>query len=331
MLTPGSHGRRETLCTGEPTAAGPWARPLTLPGATPAWAAGHRLPRVSRRGSLASVTWLIMAVETSPPDWRGILPALSAKGGQPVHVQIERWLTEVIGRGELVPGDRLPREDELASLLGVSRMTLRQALATLESHGIVIRKTGRTGGTFVTEPRIDCDLTGLAGFTEQMRRAHVRAGARMVSAKTVPAPAAVAAALAIDRGSPVHEVIRVRTARRKPLALERSYFPSGPFPDLLGHRLTGSIYELLTRQYGQQPHTASETLEPVVARSEEAELLEVMENSPLMLIERTAFTIAGLAVEYARDLFRPDRVRISLQTGIGAAARAARPASLEAL
>lgn len=189
-----------------------------------------------------------MVAETSPPGWLGFLPVLSAKGGQPVHVQIERWLTDVIGRGELVPGDRLPREDELASLLGVSRMTLRQALATLESHGIVVKKTGRAGGTFVTEPRINCDLTGQAGFTEQMRRANARAGARMVSAKTVPAPAAVASALAVDRDSPVHEVIRVRTARRKPLALERSYFPSGPFPDLLEHGLTGSIYELLTRQ-----------------------------------------------------------------------------------
>ncbi|GAA1799432.1 GntR family transcriptional regulator [Planosporangium flavigriseum] len=258
------------------------------------------------------------------PEWLRSLPPLSAKSGVPAHVQIERWLTDVIGRGDLVPGDRLPREDELAALIGVSRMTLRQALATLESLGTVVRKTGRSGGTFVSEPRIECDLTGLAGFTEQMRRANVRAGARMVSARTVPAGAAVADALSVNRGSPVYEVVRVRTARREPLALERAYFPSEPFPDLLSHRLTGSIYELFTRRYGQEPHTASEILEPVIARPEEAELLAVAPNSPLMLITRTAFTSAGLAVEFARDLFRPDRVRISLQTGIGAAARAAR-------
>lgn len=252
-----------------------------------------------------------------------------------MHVQIERWLTGVISRGELSAGDRLPREDELASLLGVSRMTLRQALATLESHGIVAKKTGRAGGTFVTEPRIDCDLTGLAGLTEQMRRANVRAGARIISARTLPAPPAVASALAADRGDPVHEVIRVRTARGKPLALEQSYFPSAVFAGLLDHDLTGSIYELLTTQYGQQPATARETLEPVTAGFRDAELLAVAENSPLMLIERTAFTIAGLAVEYARDLFRPDRVRISFQTGYGdagrAATRAADPSTLPLL
>lgn len=258
-----------------------------------------------------------MAAETVPPGGLGILPALSPGCGQPVHVQIERWLTGLIGRGDLVPGDRLPREEELASMLGVSRGTLRQALATLESLGTVIKKTGRAGGTFVTEPRIECDLTGLAGFTEQMRRARVRAGARVVSARTVPAPPPAASALMVSRGSPVHEIIRVRTARGKPLALEHSYFPAATFGGLLGQDLTGSIYELLTRRYGQRPATARETLEPVVAGPGESELLGVAENSPLMLIERTAFTAAGLAVEYARDLFRPDRVRISFQTGLG--------------
>ena len=49
---------------------------------------------------------------------------------------------------------------------------------------------------------------------------------------------------------------------------------------------------------------------------EEARMLHIEPNAPLMQIERTAYTAAGLAVEYARDLFRPDRVRISLRTGI---------------
>ncbi len=242
---------------------------------------------------------------------------LPSADGAPVHASIARWLTDLIGRGDLVPGDRLPREDRFAASLGVSRMTLRQALATLEGKGTVERKSGRTGGTFVREPRIECDLTGMAGFTEQMRRAHVRAGARVVSATEVPANAKVAAALSVQRGAPVYEIVRVRTARREPLAVERSYFPVGPFPGLLDLGLSGSLYTVLTRTYGQLPSSATEVLEPVIARQDEADLLKVEPGSPLMLITRTAFTTAGLAVEFARDLFRPDRIKISLQTGIG--------------
>ena len=242
-------------------------------------------------------------------------PQIPAPDGTPAHATISRWLIDLTARGELVPGDRLPREDQFAALLGVSRMTLRQALATMEASGMLERKTGRQGGTVIKEPRIDCDLTQLAGFTEQMRRAHVRAGAQVISAETVSAHPNVALALSIPRRAPVYEIVRVRTVGREPLALERSYFPCDTFPELLANRLTGSLYELLARRYGQPPVSASESLEPVTAGPYEANLLKVPEASPLMAIERTAYSGTGLALEFARDLFRPDRIRISLHTG----------------
>lgn len=251
-----------------------------------------------------------------PLAWLSGAPSFPTPDGAPAHAGIARWLTDLIGRGDLVPGDRLPREDTFAAALGVSRMTLRQALATLEGKGTLERKSGRLGGTFVREPRIECDLTGIAGFTEQMRRANLRAGARLVSAATVPANATVAAALSIQRCESVHQIIRVRTARREPLAIERSHFPVGPFPDLLDHGLSGSLYTVLARDYGQRPASAVESLEPVIARDDEAHLLQVEVGAPLMLITRTAYTAAGLAVEFARDIFRPDRIKIALQTGI---------------
>ena len=249
-------------------------------------------------------------------------PDLDDGSGLPAHARIEQWLTGVIDAGAIVPGDKLPREEALAATLGVSRMTLRQALATLERHGTIVRKPGRLGGTFVAEPKIVCDLTGLAGFTEQMRRAHVRAGARVVSATTRTAGRLTARALGLDRGDLVHEVVRVRSANREPLAIEHTSLPTALFPDLLDHRLTGSLYALMTKRYGHAPHTATEVLEPVIASAEQAGLLRVDEGSPLMLIERTAFTVSGVAVEFAHDVFRADRTRITLRTGLGPSARA---------
>ncbi|TDD19628.1 GntR family transcriptional regulator [Nonomuraea diastatica] len=244
----------------------------------------------------------------------GTPPQLERGTGVPAHVQIERWLLESISGGELAPGDRLPGERELAGRLGVSRMTLRQALATLERDGVLVRMPGRAGGAFVAEPRIECDLTGLTGFTEQIRRAHLRAEARILVAATVPAPAAVARALRVAPGSPVHEVARVRSAGRSPVALERSYFPD--LPGLLDQDLTGSLYALLAGRYDLAPRTAAERLDPVIARPAEAAELGMTPGAPLMLIERTAYAAGGMPVEFARDLFRPDRVRISVRSGV---------------
>jgi len=246
------------------------------------------------------------------------LPDLDTVSGGPSHLRIEQWLMRLISDRELLVGDRLPPEGQLATALGVSRMTLRQALASLESKGVLTRKQGRTGGTFIAEPKIECDLTGLAGFTEQMRRAHVRAGARLVSATTRTAPRAVAEALDLTRDAPVHEIIRVRSANREPLALERSYLPAAEFPDLLEHPLSGSLYKLMSQSYDRAPHTSTEALEPVIATEDEAALLGIEPGAPLMLIERTAYTAAGLPVECAFDLFRSDRTRITLRTGIEA-------------
>jgi GntR family transcriptional regulator len=247
-------------------------------------------------------------------------PDLATQGEEPAHVRIERWLERLIASGRLEPEDKLPAEVEMAVALGVSRMTLRQALSTLEAKGLLVRRRGRWGGSFVAEPRIEVELSGLPGFTEQMRRAHVRAGARILRAETLPAPAEVRQALRLGRGAQVHLLVRVRSAHRSPLALEESHFPADLFPDLLSHRLGGSVYALL-RGYGLPPCSAVEELEPVLASEEQASRLEVPAGAPLLRITRTAYAEDGRPVEHACDHFRADRTRITLRTSADAAPR----------
>jgi GntR family transcriptional regulator len=252
---------------------------------------------------------------------RRIRPALRTGARQPppivrgpgstVHTQIEDWLAGEIAAGTLVPGDKLPTEQDLATWFGVSRMTLRHALAELTRRGLLTKAVGRHGGTFVAQPKVEQDLTRLAGFSEQLRRHGMVAGARVLFASQRPA---AAAALRVDKNDPVYEVQRVRLADGKPIVLERSLFPAGRFPGLLDLRLDGSLYELLEVRYGLRPHRAKESLEPVTARVREAEALEVAEGAPLMLVERTAYARSGEPLEYARDLFRGDRTKVVVWT-----------------
>src|ERR1700744_2124189 len=121
-------------------------------------------------------------------------PRVLREPGITVHAQIEDWLAGEIAVGALVPGDRLPTEHDLAAWFGVSRMTLRHALAQLTRRGLVTRAVGRHGGTFVAAPKLEQDLTTLAGFSEQLRRHGMVAGARVLSAFLCePGPAARAA------------------------------------------------------------------------------------------------------------------------------------------
>jgi GntR family transcriptional regulator len=243
-------------------------------------------------------------------------PTLVRRRGTPVHAQIEQWLLGQIARGVITTGERLPGERELAKALRVSRMTLRQALGGLARKGVLIRVPGRSGGAFVAEPKVDCDLTGVAGFSEQMRRAHRRAGARIMTARTVDADARTAAALHLPIGAPVYEVVRVRDADGVALALERSWLPAGRLPGLLDHPLTGSLYDLLDERYGLAPHTAVEYLEPVTAEAVDADALGVPIGTALMQVERTAEAVGGLPVEFARDRYRADKARLMIRTAV---------------
>src|SRR5258707_12105970 len=116
-------------------------------------------------------------------------PDLADASDLPAHMRIGDWLERLIVSHTLAPGDKLPSEVEIANALGVSRMTLRQALSTIEAKGLIDRRRGRFGGNFVAAPRVEVDHASLPRFPQQMRRIHAEAGAESFRA-TPGAPTA---------------------------------------------------------------------------------------------------------------------------------------------
>jgi GntR family transcriptional regulator len=228
----------------------------------------------------------------------------------PAAIAIRDRLRQEIAAGELSPGQRLGAEREIAERLGVSRSTVRSALADLERSGAVRRVRGRAGGIFVAERKVERDLTSLAGLPAYLRRQGFQSDARVISTATVEADDEVAAALGLGAGALVLEVVRVRLADSEPISLERATFPASQFPDLLDRSLSGSLYELLQTHYRLEPGEAEEQIEVVAAGAAEARLLGVPRGVPLVAIARTAWSTDGVAFERSHDLFRGDRVRI---------------------
>lgn len=252
----------------------------------------------------------VLSVDDPPLAAR---PDLAGPSDLPVHARIGHWLEQLIGSGELVAGDKLPSEVEIATALGVSRMTLRQALSSLESKGLIDRRRGRFGGNFVAEPRFEFDHASLPGFTEQMRRFDVEPGARLLRATTHRPDALVGRSLGLRRTDQVHEILRVRTANGEPIVLEQAFLPAAVFPGMLSTNLAGSLYAAM-RDYGAAPQSADERIEATPATPEQAEILGVDTASPLLLIVRTSFADNGVAVEFSRGYHRSDRTTIRIQS-----------------
>src|SRR4051795_8955238 len=227
----------------------------------------------------------------------------------------ERLLAELVA-----PGERLGAERELAERLGVSRSTVRAALADLERSGVIRRSGGRGGGIFVAERKVERDLTSLAGLPAYLRRQGFESDARVLSTATVEADADTSAALGVAERALVLEVVRVRLADGDPISLERALFPAERFPDLLDRSLGGSLYELLETGYGLAPGEAEERIEVVAAGAAEARLLGVRRGAPLLAVARTAWDAEGGAFARSQPLFRADRARITVRARAAPAA-----------
>lgn len=239
----------------------------------------------------------------------------------PAAEQARRQLLDQISRGQLRPGERLGAERELALALGVSRSTVRQALAALEQAGVVRRVPGRGGGTFVHHRKVDRDLSQVVGVPALLREQGMTAGSRIVSTRMVTADDETREALGLPAGSYVYDVVRIRLADGTPISLEHLRLPAERFPGLLDQPLGGSILELLEQRFSTVPGEAVEHIEVVSAGNDEASILGLEAGAALLSITRTTQDDAGVPFEFSHDLFRADRTTITVRTPATARSR----------
>src|SRR5882757_2467869 len=202
----------------------------------------------------------------------------------------------------------LPTERELAARYEVSRATVRQALSGLEESGVVYRVQG--AGTFVADRTVSKSLS-LTSFSEDMTARGLRPGSRLVVADEIPATAPVAETLRIDVGEPVVRVVRVRLANDAPMCLETVYLVSGRVPGLLGHDLTGSLYELLAERHDIALIRADQVVKAVCVDGADAALLGVAPGSPALQVNRIGLDQRDRPVERTTSLYRADQYDIA--------------------
>jgi GntR family transcriptional regulator len=204
----------------------------------------------------------------------------------------------------LAPHEKLPTERDLTEQFSVSRLTVRQVLARLESEGRVYRKQG--SGTFVGEPRIAKSLE-LTSFSEDMRARGLSPGSRDVAVQREPAGASVGFSLGMSPRDEVIHVRRVRTADGTPMCIEDSYLPADLAAGLLDAPIDGSLYELLESRFRIRLERAEQSVRATVLEAEAARLLEAAEFSPALEVRRVCFDASGRRIEYGRSVYRGDR------------------------
>ncbi|MFC9553532.1 GntR family transcriptional regulator [Rhodococcus sp. NPDC056960] len=195
-------------------------------------------------------------------------------------------------------GDRLPSEPTLAKELGVSRVSIRAALAQLESEGLVDRRHG--SGTYVNSVRpLVRSLHLNVGSDELIKsRGHIP-GISEMSWKQEAATEEIAERLAIDTKTPVVHLYRVRTADDTPVTISHDYFAAALLPDEQPLSLGPSLYTFLSAVCGVDVKFGVANLEPALVDDEHAAVFGVDAGELCLVIKQIDYDLDERPVSYS--------------------------------
>lgn len=221
----------------------------------------------------------------------------------PLYRQIKSLIVQGLEAGEWQPGEAIPSESELAVRFSVSQGTVRKAIDEMASENLLIRRQGK--GTYVAthdDPRAFfrfLRLMPLSGEFEQSTSIPL-------DCWRAKAGAEAARILKLKLGDPIIIVRRVLQFSGKPVVVDEIYLPGELFAGLSLDVLKdhqGSLYSLFESHFHVPMIRAEERIRAVAADRSSAELLGVVEGSPLLSVERVSHSYGDKPVEWRRGLY----------------------------
>lgn len=228
-------------------------------------------------------------------------------GPVPLYFQILQTIRARIASGAYPAGSQLPTDEALIQEFGVSRHTVRSAVQELVSIGLIERFAGK--GSFVLRSRPAPSQWSIGSVEDFIDTSFVHKydilGAAVAPASTYAAAAAI---LGIGGDDQLFCVRAVRSSREGPYAYSYVYFPVD-----IGEKLPRDLFTkrpliLLVEEYcGLPAFTVKQVASAEAADDEVAVHFDVRPGHPLLVLERTYFTLEGRPIEHTRIRYRPDR------------------------
>jgi len=243
------------------------------------------------------------------PDAPQAAAGLPAPAFSPLYQQIKGLILQSLQAGEWKPGETIPSEMDLAARFRVSQGTVRKAIDELAAENLVVRRQGK--GTFVATHAERHVQYRFLKLMPDSGDASVEGPAqrRIIDCRRVRASAEVARALGLRTGDPMVQARRILSFSGVPTILEDIWLPGQAFKGLTASQMAnypGPTYAMLELDFGVRMVRADEKIRAVLPDEEQANLLQVGTDTPLLSVERIAYTYNDVPMELRRGLYRTD-------------------------
>jgi GntR family transcriptional regulator len=236
------------------------------------------------------------------------------------HLNVSQRLHDRLGRiiTAADPGMRLPSEPELAKDLGVSRATLREAMRTFETQGLIRRKQG--SGTYVTHPSavIESGLEVLESIETLAERINLGVSVGEGKVQIRPALSEEAATLNLESDCEVIQVSRVMLAENRPVAYLIDTLPKDLLtPEEIKNYPVGSVLDFLLQRGTPRLVTSRTEINAVTAPSNLARLMGIQRGDVLLCFNSLLYSESGHVVDVSQSYFLPGYFRFHVVRRVG--------------
>ncbi|MEZ9158103.1 UTRA domain-containing protein [Vibrio lentus] len=226
--------------------------------------------------------------------------------------RIKASIREQLQSGIFTEGQKLPSERELSELFSTTRITLKDALVSLETEGLIYREERR--GWYVSPERIRYNPLSRSHFHQMIREQHRIAETRLLSTRTEMATGDYAKALEIEQITPIHVIERLRFIDGRAVLFVENILKAPLFEKVLSENLTMSLTGIYREKYGYETQRSRFDVVPTSAPAHVAKALNLAEGQPVLKICRVNYKQDGELMDCELEYWRPDSVVIHIDS-----------------
>ena len=220
----------------------------------------------------------------------------------PLYYQLKQDILQKIESGVWKPGDQLPTEKWFCETYQISRATIRKTLDELIFEGVITRTRGKSAA--VARQKVNRQISSLTGLHEELSQRGLAMSSSILWGKKVPAEKDLAQKLSVPEGEPLWAGRRVRMADGVPIADQTTFLVQRFVPGLDAKVLESkSLYSILENEYHLSLSYGRQTIGASVASREQARLLKIPADIPLLTVERTTYLQDDTPLEYTLNYY----------------------------